>query len=300
MRYRVTAVCILCAALFALLLGCQSDKTYPLTGQVVGKSVVTWELTVNHKDIPGLMPGMVMAFKVAQPAVVQRVQIGDLITAKLVVADGGKKYLLDHIQVTGHESVANSTTPHLLMPGEHIPDVALINQDGKTIHLSDYRGKTLLVTFIYTRCPLPTFCPRVTSQFASMHRDLAKSAEEYNNTHLLSISFDPKYDTASVLRNYGLAYLDDPSGFKHWEFASTTPSDLRKLATAFGFQYMEDGDQITHTLSTVLIGPDGTVLQSWYGSEWKNSEVLAALREAGKYSSHLQQQSAQVVHGNHQ
>ena len=283
MRCRVASVYLLSVAALATLIGCQSPKTYPLSGQVVGKSVISRELTVNHKDIPGLMPAMVMAYKVTQPALVQRIHIGDLITGDVVVADGGNMYLLDHIKVTGHTSAANSTTPHRLMPGERIPNVALINQDGKPIHLSDFKRKALLITFIYTRCPLPTFCPRVSGQFASMHDDLAKSPEDYNNTHLLSISLDPKYDSAPVLRKYGLAYLHDESGFKHWEFASTTPSDLRKLATAFGLEYFQDGNQITHTMSTILIAPDGTVAKNWYGPEWKTSEVLAAVREAEKY-----------------
>lgn len=295
MRYRLIGLLVLAAAAVALLAGCQSQKTYPLTGQVVGKSLISWELTVDHNDIPGFMPAMIMAYKVMQPAIVQRVQVGDLISADLVVTDGGRKYFLNHVRVIGHASVANASTPHFLMPGERIPDVTLINQDGKTIQLSDYRGKTLLVTFIYTRCPLPAYCPRVSGQFAAMQDELVKSPADYDNTHFLSISFDPKYDTPPVLRKYGLAYLGDPSGFKHWEFASTTPSDLRRLATAFGFEFFEDGNQIAHTLSTILIAPDGNVVHNWSGSDWKTSDVLTAIRETEKYQQNAQPQSAQSL-----
>jgi peroxiredoxin len=139
-----------------------------------------------------------------------------------------------------------------------------LNQDGKPIHLSDFRGKALLLTFIYTRCPMPTFCPRISSLFASVNRELAKNPKDYDRTRLLSISIDPKYDTPSVLHKYGLACLgNDPQGFVHWQFAVPTPENLRKLAEAFSLLYEEEDNQISHTMSTVLVGPDGRVAKEW-------------------------------------
>ena len=88
-----------------------------------------------------------------------------------------------------------------------MPDVPLVNQDGKTLHLADFKGKAVLLTFIYTRCPFPTFCPLISSEFAAIHNDLAQTPPIYGKTHLLSVSLDPNYDTAPVLRKYGLAYL---------------------------------------------------------------------------------------------
>jgi len=134
------------------------------------------------------------------------------------------------------------------------------------------------VTFIYTRCPLPNFCPRLSSQFAKIHDDLAKTPDDYRKTHLLTITFDPKYDTAPVLRKYGLAYLDeDPSGFGYWDFAFTTPVELRKLADAFGLVYIEQDNQISHTMNIVLIAPDGTVAKYW-SQDWTTAELEDALR----------------------
>ena len=99
----------------------------------------------------------------------------------------------------------------------------------------------MLVTFIYTRCPMPDFCPRLSSEFARIHNELKKDPDDYNKTHLLTISFDPKYDTPAVLRKYGLNYLDgDKSGFSHWDFASTNPDDMRRVAEAFGLEYGGD------------------------------------------------------------
>ena len=136
----------------------------------------------------------------------------------------------------------------------------------------------MLVTFIYTRCPMPTFCPRLTSQFAKIQEDLAKTPAYYDRTHLLTISFDPKYDTAPVLRRYGLAYLDnDASGFAQWDFASAAPSDLRKLANAFGLIYLEQGNQISHSMDIVLISPQGKIVKYW-ATDWTTAELEDALR----------------------
>ena len=154
----------------------------------------------------------------------------------------------------------------------------MVNQDGKTIRLGDFAGKALLVTFIYTRCPMPNFCPRLSSQFARIQDELKKHPDEYGKTHLLTVSFDPKYDTPAVLRKYGLAYLDgDESGFSHWDFASTNPTDLGRLARAFGLIYEEQDNQIAHNMSIVLIAPDGTVAKFW-STDWTWTELLENMR----------------------
>ena len=174
----------------------------------------------------------------------------------------------------------------MLMPGERVPDVALVNQDGRKIHLSDFAGKAVLVTFIYTRCPMPNFCPRLSSQFARIQKELKKNPGDYAKTQLVTISFDPKYDTPAVLRKYGLAYLEgDESGFGHWDFASTDPADLQRLAQAFGLEYEEEDNQITHTMSIVLIAPNGTVAKYW-STDWTWTELMASLQDAAHTGAH--------------
>ncbi len=170
----------------------------------------------------------------------------------------------------------------MVKPGEHVPDLELINQDGKTFHLSDFKGKAVLMTFIYTRCPLPEFCPRLSSQFARIQQDLAKMPEDYARTHLVTVSFDPQYDTPEVLRKYGMAYLrDDAAGFSHWDFASAPPEKLRDLANAFGLYYLEEDNQISHSMNIVLIAPDGTVAKYW-SADWTTPELEDALRTAAR------------------
>ena len=224
---------------------------------------------------------MTMPYPVKDTQGLAEVEPGDRITANVVVRNNDD-YWLEHITITdkSERGSVSASPPHELLPGEAVPDVALINQDGKMLHLSQFKGKALLLTFIYTRCPLPTFCPLISSEFAEIQSELAKNPTDYDRTHLV-ISLDPNYDTPPVLRKYGLAYLrDDASGFAHWDFVSTTPADLQKLASAFGLQYFEQNNQISHGMSTVLLAPDGIVAKTWPGNEWKTSEVLAALKNA--------------------
>jgi protein SCO1/2 len=266
---------------------CSHRKTYPLQGEVRGKDLTTNEVTVNHDDIPGFMPAMTMPYKVKNTAMLQELQPGDKIAAEVVVSQDGNDYWLEDVRITD-ESRRGKVKPvesHMLMPGEKVPNVPLVNQDGQTIRLKDFAGKAVLVTFIYTRCPVPTFCPRLSSQFARIHNELKTTPNENSKTHLLTISFDPKYDTPAVLRKYGLAYLEgDASGFSQWDFASTKEADMRRLAQAFGLDYQEQDNQISHTMNIALIAPDGTLVKSW-STEWTADELLKALRQAAHRSA---------------
>lgn len=267
----------------AVFTGCNHTKKYPLQGEVVAKNTATSEITVDHKDIPGFMAAMTMPYRVKDPAVVQELQPGDKIVAEVVVGKDPSDYWLEDVRITdesGRSQGKPAAAPQMLMPGARVPDIALVNQDGRTIHFSDFGGKALLVTFVYTRCPMPNFCPRLSSQFARIHNELKKNPGDYGKTHLLSISFDPKYDTPAVLRKYGLAYLDgDASGFSHWDFASTNPADLRRLAEAFGLAYQEEGNQISHTMSIVLVAPDSTVEKFWF-TDWTWTELMESLQHS--------------------
>jgi len=273
--------------LLTVSVGCNRTKRYPLQGEVIAKNPATSEITVNHGDIPGFMAAMVMPYRVKDPAVIQELQPGDKIAAEVVVGGDRSGYWLEDVRITdesGRGQAKPLAAPHMLALGDRVPDFALVNQDGHKIHLSDFAGKALLVTFIYTRCPMPNFCPRLSSQFAHIHNELKKNPEDYGKTHLLTISFDPKYDTAVVLRKYGLAYLDgDESGFAHWDFASTNPTYLGLLAQAFGLEYEQQDNQISHSMSIVLIAPDGTVAKFW-STDWTWTELMENLQHAAHFT----------------
>jgi len=280
-RSRAATVVIL--SLLAFALSCQPAlRHYQLKGKVLAKKAEIAQITVDHDDIPGFMPPMTMDYQVKDPQGLKDVEPGDKITADVVV-ENDQKYWLEHLRVTdksGRGSVT-ATSPGQLQQGEDVPDVPLINQDGKTIHLADFKGKAVLLTFIYTRCPFPTMCPLISSKFAAVHEQLAVQPAVYAKTHLISVSLDPNYDKPPVLRKYGLAYLkDDAAGFSNWDFVTTSPADLRSLAHAFNLVYFEQDNQITHSMNTILFATDGTVKELWPGNEWKVSDAVAALENA--------------------
>jgi protein SCO1/2 len=165
------------------------------------------------------------------------------------------------------------------MIGDPVPDVPMVNQDGKALHFGQLKGEVVLLTFIYTRCPFPDYCPLLSRQFSEIQNDLAKNPDEYKKTHLISVSLDPNYDKPPILREYGLTYLEhDPHGFEHWDFVSTTPTDLQKLTSSFGLSLSEQASQISHSANTILLAADGTVADMWPGNDWRTPEVLEVIR----------------------
>ena len=279
---RILAVrAFLFACLCFVLCGCgKTERHYDFNGRVVSKVSETHTLVVDHENIPGFMSAMTMPYPVAANVDLSGVEAGDQVMARVVVDKNGD-FELTKVAVTdsSHRQKEVKETRQLF-PGQEIPDVELVNQDGKKIRLSDFRGKTVLLTFIYTRCPMPTFCPRLSSLFAAVEKELAKDPQEYSRTQLISVSIDPKFDTPPVLRKYGLAYLgEDEKRFEHWSFTVPSAENLKKLAQAFALIYEEEDNQIAHSMSTVLIGPDGRLIKEWNVSDWTTVDAVAAMRQ---------------------
>jgi protein SCO1 len=260
----------------------QGPKRYSLAGKVIAVDVGGSRLTVDHKDIPGFMKAMIMPFPVKDTAALKTLAPGDEITADVVVQE--PNYWLENITVTKKSSgtKAQASEFHAPRPGEAVPEFALTNQNGRRIGLRRYRGKALLVTFIYTRCPFPDYCPRISGLFAELDRKMMASPELAKRTHLLSVSIDPAHDKPAVLRNYGAEYAKGTGdrGFSHWEFAAPSTAELTKMAHFFGLTYELDSGQIIHSLSTTLIGPDGRVFRWYHGGDWKPDEVLRDVSQA--------------------
>lgn len=231
-----------------------------------------------------------MPYKLKDASILSELHPGDVLTADLLVSqDGDASVFLDHIVVVaqGKPDYKPSVIYHVPTPGDSVPDFVLRNQDGHTIHLKQYRGKEVLITFIYTRCPLPNFCPLVTHNLAIIDRQLAEDPKLYGDTHLVSVSFDPEHDTPDRLRAYGAEYIgsDEKSAFAHWDFAVPEEAVLKKMAVYFdvGLTPGEDGT-INHTLSTTLIGRDGKVVRFYPGNEWTPQQVLTDVKQAANAS----------------
>jgi protein SCO1/2 len=232
------------------------------------------------------MDAMTMSYKLEQPSIVSELHPGDRITAKLLVrktSDGFEDPKLDEIVVTAQEKPDYKPAMQFHVPdaGDVVPDFKLTNEVGKTIHLDQFKGKAVLLTFIYTRCPLADYCPRMNKNFATIDQALKSDPAAYGKTHLLSISFDPKDDTPSVLRSYGQAYAGVGADFSHWEFAVPPANELQSVLEYFDVGVTPgDGGTLTHSLSTVLIGKDGKVA-AWYPSnDWRPADVLAQMKSA--------------------
>ncbi len=261
-----------------------AEKRYELQGEVVAVDTDAHQITVAHQDVPGLMPGMTMPFLVSPKDewVFGKIGPGDQIHATLVL---GKTAELQDINFTKQTATptAGTTAFHLPEIGEQVPDFSFVNQDGKRIHLAQFRGKPLLLTFVYTRCPLPDFCLRMSSNFSEVLKELHEDPKAFDQAQLLSISIDPEYDKPDVLRQYGKRYVGevDPS-FKHWQFASGSLEQVKNVADYFGLSYNQKSGQIVHSLSTVLIGPDGKVVKVYLGNEWKPADAVAAFEGATK------------------
>ena len=277
--WRRLSVACLCVGLLTWV-SCNkkpAGKRYELQGRVVAVDSGTREITVAHQDIPGLMPGMTMPFLVArnQDWIFGKIGPGDHIHATLVMTDRAE---LQDISFTKGSDTASDGTSNLRIPepGDDVPDFALVNQSGRTIHLDQFRGKPLLLTFIYTRCPVPDFCLLMSNNFSEVLKQLEKSPEAFEKAQLLSISIDPDYDKPSVLHSYGKRYVGDVDpDFQHWQFASGSSEEVRKAADFVGLSYSQKQGQIVHTLQTVLIGSDGKIVKVYTGNQWKPAEVAA-------------------------
>lgn len=268
----VTASCTRSAA---------NEQRYELKGTVVAVEKDKAQVTISHEAVTGYMPAMTMPFNVPKKSDMQILELNDQVTATLVV-DGSRSWLED--LVISRQSGSHGAAPGAIVAkeGDELPNFTLRNQHDREIRLHNYRSKALLLTFIYTRCPVPDYCTLMSNNFAQVERDLGQDAELYAKTHLLSISIDPDYDKPDVLRSYGAAHTGryEKETFAHWEFAGGTKDQVKDIAGYFGLTYFPDKDQIIHGLRTVVVSPDGKVAKIFTGNEWKPEEAVTELKKA--------------------
>lgn len=271
-----------CFILVAVLsaAGCSNQKRYPLAGQVIAVDPERQELTVRHGDIRGFMPGMTMPFKVKDPAQVAAAKPGDLITATLVVEE--TTGYLDDVKKTGEAplpaDIPKRPAGPLIEPGTPVPDADFVDQDGRERKLADWRGKTTVVTFIYTRCPLPDFCPLMDRNYAAVQASLKEDPALAGRVQLVSVSFDPDHDTPAVLKKHAERVGADPA---LWSYVTGSRESIEKFGAGFGVTIMrEDGTmtEIIHNLRTAVIDPDGRLVHVLNGNDWKPDRLLSDIR----------------------
>src|SRR5665213_1448643 len=259
-----------------------SAKQYSVRGKVISVDAKDGVISLDTEAIPGFMEAMSMAYTLENPSVASELHPGDKITAQLQLnARGAVLSEIDIIQ----QAVLNAMPPvqyHIPQAGDTVPDFKLLNQSGRQIHLHQFRGKVLVLTFIYTRCQSSQFCPLMSRNFANLDRMLAADPNLYAKTHLLSISFDPRYDTPAVLRSYGGAYTGryTKEKFQHWDFAAPSQDELASVLQWFDVGVTSrDGKVLLHSVSTAVIGPNGKI-RYWYPTnDWKPQQVFDNVRQ---------------------
>jgi protein SCO1/2 len=249
---------------------------------VVEVDAASRKITVAHEDIPGFMPGMTMSFVVLEKdaALLQGVSPGDEVTATLVAPDS--RYWLEDLVVVKKRTPDPNATPgprsHEAHPGDTVPDVPLVDQDGKPLRLGDYRGKALALTFVFTRCPMPEFCPLMMKKFAAAHAVLTRDAGLAARTHLLTVSFDTSHDTPEILRAFGRPFQKTTPPFTHWTLATGREEAIRELGGALELDYFEEDRSFTHNLRTAVIDSEGKLRRLLRGTDWTPEELVAELK----------------------
>ncbi len=259
-------------------------RTYQLTGQVLAVKTESNEILVKHEDIPGFMPAMTMPYAVKDAALIRDRVPGDLITATLRVEPNLAH--LTAITKIGSAPIpddARTTIPaaagiELLRPGDAVPDTALIDQDGSAVTLKDFAGAATAITFIYTRCPLPQYCPLMDRRFAEVQQLAADDPALAGRIRLLSVSFDPKFDRAAVLRRHAATLNADP---QVWTFATADEAVVDRFAARFGVNVIrEPNDTITHNLRTAVIDGSGRVTAILDANAWAAQDLVRELKAA--------------------
>ena len=257
-------------------------KQYQLTGQILDVKPETKEVLVKHGDIPGFMPAMTMPYKVEDSTLLAGKQPGDLITATLVV--GETEAHLSTIDKTGHAPIVDAAGPpitasQILQPGEVVPDTKLVDETNASRPLTSLTGHRVALTFMYTSCPQPDFCPLMDRNFAAVQNEIKKTPA-LADVRLVSVSFDPAHDTPAVLQAHAKALQADPA---IWHFVTASPEDIKAFAAKFGV-VAEPSDEspaiLTHNLSTAVIDAAGRLVKIRPGNMWTPADLIADLKTA--------------------
>jgi protein SCO1/2 len=280
------ASCLGLAVLSAACGGKADQREFRLQGQVISVTPNQEQATVNHEEIKGFMAAMTMPYKVENAKQLEGIAPGDLINAKLVVLPNDayltevKKVGQAPLPAAPAETAAPSASSgfELLKPGEAVPDAKFVDQSGRTRGFASFKGSPVLMTFIYTKCPIPTFCPLMDQHFAAIQKKLVDDPALKGRVHLVSVSFDPIVDTPPVLRAHAKRLGAD---LKTWTFLTGERDDIDRFAARFGVSVarsLTDQRDITHNLRTALIDSEGKLVKVYIGNEWTPDQALADVK----------------------
>ncbi|MSU62570.1 MAG: redoxin domain-containing protein [Pedosphaera sp.] len=261
-------------------------KTYSVTGVVRKVEISERSITIKHGEVPDYMPAMTMPFSVKSTNELAGIVEGDAVKFRLSVTENDS--WIDQIGKTAPAATeAAQERPPVrivrdveeLKLGDMVPDYQFTNELGSTIRLSDFKGRAVVLTFIFTRCPIPNFCPLMSRNFSLAYNQLAARATGPTNWHLLSVSFDPHHDTPSVLKNYARRYDYDP---KKWSFVTGAMIDIDAITEQFNLPIVVRNDQWDHKLRTAVLDTQRRVQKIFIGNEWKPGELVDEILKASQ------------------
>lgn len=239
---------------------------------------------IKHQEVPGYMPAMTMPFDVKDTNELADLEPGDPVSFRLIVTD--TEGWIDQIRKTGPKTNDLPTTGPFrrvrdvepLNIGDALPEYRFTNQLGQPFSTTDFKGQALAINFLFTRCPFPNFCPRMANNFDEAEKKLLAMTNGPTNWHLLTISFDPDFDTPAVLKTYAENHHYHPD---HWTFATGALIDITAIAEQFGLAFWHDeSGSISHNLRTIVIDPSGRVQKVWAGNEWAPDELVTEMVKA--------------------
>jgi protein SCO1 len=263
-----------------LLAAALAAAAYTLQGQIISIAPDGMEANVKHEEIKGFMAAMTMPYKVRDSKELASLKPGDLFTSTLVVVSNDA-YIKD-VKKVGEAPLENpapsaSSGFELLAPGQAVPNVVFTDQEGKRRDLESFRGSPVVLTFIYTTCPMPTFCPLMDRHFATI-QEKTKGDPALSKVQLLSVSFDPTVDTPPVLKMHAQKLKADPA---RWTFATGDRDEIDQFAARFGVTIardMKDPTNITHNLRTAIVDARGRLVKAYTGNEWTPDQVISDLK----------------------
>lgn len=273
----------------------ESITNYPARGVILAVEADKKRVQVKHEEIVGYMPAMSMPFEVRDTNELRGLSAGQRVTFRLRVT--GTDGWIDQLRVIEPTAWSSAADPKsqganskdnairvlpnvpTLNVGDRLPDYGFTNHLGQPFHLSDFKGSAYAFTFIFTRCPFPNFCPRITDHFTQVQTQLKERKGGPDQWRLLSITLDPEYDTDAILSAYGNRAHADST---RWWMARGSYDTLDRISGHFG-QYYAQGASVAgqnHNLRTVVVDPTGRVSQIFIGNEWTVSELTQAMIEA--------------------
>ncbi len=244
-------------------------QRFPVEGIVVETKPEERQMVVAHKPIENYMPAMTMAFHVGRGVALEQLTPGTRVGFELRV--GKHASVAERVRILASKIDLNlpKTPLNKVLIDHKVPSFALTDQTGKNVHLSDFLGRVVVVDFIYTRCPLPDVCPRLSANFASL-------AKKMREVEFLSITIDPQYDTPAVLAEYAKRWQAGES----WRFLTGTAEQVQEVAGWFGLIYWPEEGSITHTVATAVIGRDGTLVAQIDGAGYRPDQLRALIEHA--------------------